>query len=300
MGLLCLWLITRAWYWAQRFFDTRRRHYGSRGERKAITPAVVHRNTAKPPWMKQEVLRLKALMPQAGCRAVADVFNRRCAYRQTSVGKTFVSDTVRGHQYEIQVLRQKIKHRRPRPIPRNLVWGMDLTGKQDASGNTHSLLGLIEHHSRVCLDLRAIADKASITLLRCLLDVIERFGKPRIIRTDNEAIFTSTLFRLGLWLLGIRHQTIDLHCPWQNGRVERFFGTLKAKLDRWQVNSFEQLNTALVSFRFWYNHVRPHQNLRGRTPAEVWAGHDVWTRWSHAEYWFEEWDGLLTGYYLPP
>lgn len=58
--------------------------------------------------------------------------------------------------------------------------------------------------------------------------------------------------------------------PWQNGRVERFFGTLKAKLNLWGVDSGEQLDLALGDFRDWYNHVRPHQHLGGRTPAEAW------------------------------
>ena len=35
---------------------------------------------------------------------------------------------------------------------------------------------------------------------------------------------------LALRLMGIRHQRIDPHCPWQNGRIERFFGTLKPHL----------------------------------------------------------------------
>jgi transposase InsO family protein len=31
-------------------------------------------------------------------------------------------------------------------------------------------------------------------------------------------------------LLGIRMQRTDVHCPWQNGRIEQLFGTLKAAL----------------------------------------------------------------------
>jgi hypothetical protein len=31
----------------------------------------------------------------------------------------------------------------------------------------------------------------------------------------------------------------------------------------------------LQEIRIWYNHERPHDHLQGRTPAEVWAGVDV-------------------------
>jgi hypothetical protein len=60
----------------------------------------------------------------------------------------------------------------------------------------------------------------------------------------------------------------------------------------------EQLNNALVPVRFWFNFVRPQSNLDGRTPAEVWAGQDIFTAKRKKEFWFEAWDGLLTGYYL--
>jgi transposase InsO family protein len=245
------------------------------------------------------VIRLKALMPESGCRTLAQVFNRRFAVnKQMTVGKTFVSQVIRAHRYEIQVTRKNIKHAKPRLVPRNLIWAMDLTGKTDTEGKTHALLGIVEHHSRANLTLRALKDKTAITLLRCLLDAIECYGTPKLLRTDNEAVFTSWLFRLSLWLLGIRHQRTDRHCPWQNGRIERFFGTLKDKLDRWEVTGREELNGALNQFRFWYNHVRPHQNLNGRTPAEVWQGIDIYTKRPQREYWFEAWAGLLTGIYL--
>ncbi|MBS0151707.1 MAG: hypothetical protein JSR31_12265 [Nitrospira sp.] len=37
----------------------------------------------------------------------------------------------------------------------------------------------------------------------------------------------------------------------------------------------QELAVALQQVGTWYNHDRPHDHLRGRTPAEVWAGIDV-------------------------
>ena len=107
-----------------------------------------------------------------------------------------------------------------------------------------------------------------------------------------------SLFSFALFLLGIRHQQTDLHCPWQNGRVERFFGTLKERMNQLAVTSFDALNSALGEFRFFYNHVRSHQNLAGATPAEAWAEVNPHITRFKQEYWFEVWDGLLQGYYL--
>ncbi|HMS85984.1 MAG TPA: integrase core domain-containing protein [Nitrospira sp.] len=88
-------------------------------------------------------------------------------------------------------------------------------------------------------------------------------------------MFVSRLFRWGLWLLGIRHQRTEPGCPWQNGRVERFIGTVKRALATEPIADGRDFTDALWDVRIWYNHDRPHDHLWGRTPAEVWAGIDV-------------------------
>ena len=265
----------------------------------------------KPEWLKDEIIRLKAHMPQAGCRSIADICNRRfAASRKVTVGKTYVHQILQQHDYEIQILRRNLKHAKPKIVPRNLIWGIDLTCKTDAQGGLHFLFGILDHGSRAVLHLQALHNKTSRTLIACLFEVISTHGKPKIIRTDNEAIFTSKIFRLGLKQLGICHQRTDPGCPWQNGRIERLFGTLKQKLDQLTYAPLpqageglgervrEQLNRDLDTFRYWYNHIRPHQNLDGKTPAEAWSGINPYTKPPKQEQWFEAWDGLLVGYRL--
>lgn len=279
-------------YWRPRSHQV---HY--RGKRIAPADRHNHRySTQKPEWLKQEIIRLKARMPQAGCRTISDICNRRfAASHKVTVGKTYVHQVLQSHDYEIQILRRKLKHVQPKAVPRNHIWGIDLTGKTDKQNNLHALFGIIDHGSRALLHLQALHDKTSRTLIACIVGAIRIHGKPKVIRTDNEAIFTSKLFRLGLKKLGIRHQRTDPGCPWQNGRIERLFGTLKEKLDKWIITGIEQLNRDLNTFRHWYNHVRPHQNLNGQTPAEAWNGINPYTKSPKQERWFEAWDGLLTG-----
>ena len=292
MPLILFILALRQW---QRVVD--RSHYGRR--KLATAPAAFPRTPPKPPWVRHEVLKLKALMPHAGCRTLAHVFNRRHEGKRTTIGKTYVHELIRTHQYEIQILRRQLKKNPPKSVPFNRVWGLDLTGKSDSHGNTHTLLGVIEHHSRACLALHALRDKSSRTLLRLLLDLMDAYGRPAFVRTDNESVFTSRGFRLGLWWLGIRHQRTDPACPWQNGRIERFFGTLKGKLDQWDVAGVKELHGALHLFRLWYNHVRPHSVLNGHTPAETWRATRPPPSRCCQPLWFEAWDGLLVGDYWP-
>jgi len=271
--------------------------------RRKAPSTVIRSSRGKPPWVRQEVIRLKALAPDISCRDIETAFSRRFAchadiHRRMTVGRTFVSETIRAHRHEIIVMRRTIKHRVPPPVPRNLIWAMDLTGKGDTASGMHMILGLIDHGTRALLRLTALPNKCSWTLLGHLFLAIGKYGKPKAIRTDNESVFVSRLFRAVLKLADIKHQRSDPGCPWQNGRIERLFLTLKQQLDRIEVESFATLNSLLGEFRFFYNRIRPHQHLCGWTPAETWAGTDPYARPVKQEFWFEAWDGLLAGYYL--
>ncbi|MEJ2046268.1 MAG: integrase core domain-containing protein [Reinekea sp.] len=146
--------------------------------------------------------------------------------------------------------------------------------------------------------MQNIDDKRSLTLLKHLLKAVLTFGKPKAIKTDNEAVFTSTLFELGLKSFGIKHQKSDIVCPWQNGRIERFFGTFKQLIDQLSIQNLAQLTYALPEFQFYYNVIRPHQYLDARTPNEAWQEIDVFRTRPKRIYRYEAWDGLLTGDYL--
>ena len=249
-----------------------------RGRRRQASGPLPHPVFArpKPKWVRNDVIRLKALMPQTGCRTIAHHFNRRwVARREMTVSKTYVADICRRHQYLIYEARRKMKHRIPRSIPRNWVWGCDLLVKTDWRGQPDLALTIVDHASRACLRLQRLPDKSSWRLLQELVQAVKRYGRPRFLRTDNEAVFTARGFRWGPWILGIRHQCTEPGCPWQNGRVERFIGTVKRALAAEPLADERDFTKALRDIRAWYNHDRPHDYLQGRTPAEVWAGIDV-------------------------
>ena len=255
----------------------------------------------KPPWVHAEVIRLKALMPENGCRKIAITFHHLHAQRsKMTVGKSYVANVLRTSQQEVLRLRQELKHRQPKRVPKNLTWGLDLTTGVDSRGGKRRILGVLDHGTRACLGLRAVRTKKSSVLLRALLDLIDQYGSPKILRTDNEAVFTSWLFRFGLLLLGIRHQRTAPFAPWQNGRIERFFGTFKRAL-RARVAAGGPppvMQQDLDLFRGWYNHIRPHQHLDGRCPAWAWANEGPSLR-RKGKY-FSEWGGTLSGFYWSP
>src|SRR5690554_807485 len=139
------------------------------------TPAVTTKTAsircrAKPHWVKQEVIRLKALMPHDGCRKIADTFNRLHAERRkVTVGKTYVSRVIQQHRYEIRQARHAIRNRKLQAQPKNRVWGVDLTQARSAHKQAHTLFGAVDHGTRACLFLRQIPNKASIYPVACLM-----------------------------------------------------------------------------------------------------------------------------------
>ncbi|WP_152227177.1 integrase core domain-containing protein [Pseudomonas sp. SCB32] len=287
----------RFWHWLLRLFRRRIRVKPSGWQRTRHGGVI--RRARKPAWVIDELVRLKALMPKAGCRQLTDTFNRLHARRrQMTVSKSFVAYTLCREQYAIECRRRALRRREPYSPERNAVWALDMTGKQDVHGEQHAIFGLIDHGTRRLLRLENLTNKNAWTLLGHLFLAIGRYGRPAAIRTDNERVFTGKVFSGVVRLAGIRYQRTDRGCPWQNGRIERLFGTLKAKLDQWRVLDGGQLQAALQTFHFWYNAVRPHQKLNGRTPLEVWNGVDPYRRALKRVEWFEAWDGLLSGFYL--
>ena len=95
--------------------------------------------------MKEAIIRLKA-ESNLSCYKLAATFNQLYAAENgVTVGKTFVAQTARVHAYEIGQLREHWKRQRPKPMPRNTIWAMDMTCKGDQQGNCHSILGILDH-----------------------------------------------------------------------------------------------------------------------------------------------------------
>lgn len=270
------WLWWLALYWWSSWFEavTESRRFVRRAASKTTDPPPpVHAARRKPDWVIQEVLRLKVLMWTKGCRKIADAFNNLHGSESTcTVGKTFVAECLRANQYTLACLRKDMRNKLPRPVPINALWAMDLTFYTDASGKQQMAQGIIDHGSRLVTCLQTLVNKRSWTLLGHLCLAIGRHGKPGRIRTDNELVFTSWAFTTFLKLVGIRHQRIKTCAPWQNGRIERLFGTLKPLLRQLVIPTRAALQSALEEFALFYNHARPHQNLQGLTPAQKWNG----------------------------
>jgi putative transposase len=257
------------------------------------------RQRSKPDWVCKQVLRLKAHMPHGtGVRKIAQTFNRSQAGKSTmTVSKTYVANTIRANQYQLQNLRIEVRTRAHKPTSNNHIWGIDMTGKYDAHGVLHNILGIIDHGSRRLLSL-TVCTKHSLTLAKGFFATLPICGIPRQLRTDNERCFTSKVFTTAIATVGTNVQHIERSCPWQNGRIERLFGTLKQQLNKIAFADAAALQSLLDEFMVWYNEIRPHQHLQGATPIEAWRRIDYNKDRPRSIEWWSGWDGQLCGPHL--
>ena len=226
------------------------------GRRKTLPVSTLRRISAKPEWVRQEVIKLKAQGPDLGCRHIAMIFNRRYAANGMTVGKTFVSGVIRKHHYDIQVTRQKLRRRKLTAGPKNRIWGLDLTGKTDDQGQLHSILGILDDGTRADLTLAVVANKSTAILLHVIASCIERFGRPQTPRTDNEAMFRSTIPTLTL--AGRNSAPADRAAlplaKWQNRAVLRHIEASTGSLGSREQGSTEYLPAPIPAL------VQPHSS----------------------------------------
>jgi len=249
----------------------------------------------KPPCVREWIV-LRYRQTGASPRELEREFNRVHAGRGLRVTHNTIRKWIAGHVGRAERVRAASRNRIPRHSPANLRWALDCTGKADASGTVHCvILGIIDHGSRFAPVLVRLQSQDAEAILAHVREAVTRHGKPRFLRTDNAPVFHSAAFEAGLAAMGIRHEFSQPGCPWQNGRIERLFLTLKQQLNQVIPRDGAALDSLLAEFATWYNEIRPHQHLHGFTPAEVWRGIDPYETAPKAIQMFEAWDGMLKG-----
>lgn len=132
---------------------------------------------------------------------------------------------------------------------------------------------MIDDHSRLAYS-EILPDEKGLTcagFLRRAADYFAEHGIARIERvmTDNHLSYKrSHDVRDVITVLGARHVFIRPHCPWQNGKVERYNRTLQTEWAYARVFlSNSERTAALDPWLEFYNTRRRHTALGGRPPV---------------------------------
>ena len=131
---------------------------------------------------------------------------------------------------------------------------------------------LVDDHSRYAYS-EILSDEKGSTCAGFLLrgaDAFARAGIARIERviTDNHMSYKRSYdIRDAVAALGARHLFIKPHCPWQNGKVERYNRTLAQEWAyRQPFTTNQQRAAALAPWLEYYNTGRRHSALAGLPP----------------------------------
>ena len=111
-------------------------------------------------------------------------------------------------------------------------------------------------------------------MARLLKTAARSFGAARYLITDQGGEFTGRLFRKTATRLGIRQRFGTVGNLFATARLEGFWRTLKdtASLRLQPPLTLEDLERRLETTLAHYLLFRPHQGLRGATPAEAFFG----------------------------
>ena len=161
------------------------------------------------------------------------------------------------------------------PQHANHVWALDHKGWiRLGDGCRVEPFTVTDGFSRYLISLAATGSTQYAECQAPLERAFREYGLPQIIRSDNGSPFASTgttgLTALSVWWikLGIRHERIDPGHPQQNGRHERFHGTLLEAMRPPPPTRAVQARR-FAAFARDYNEERPHEALGQRPPASA-------------------------------
>ncbi len=172
---------------------------------------------------------------------------------------------------------QRMKKRRPKhavnpitiPVKPLVEWALDYMSDALDNGRRFRTLNVIDHFNRQCMGIAVGSSLSSHRAVDLLERLVEKYGKPGMIRTDNGSEFTSKRFQLWLHQNNIGWNPIEKGKPQQNCIIERFNRTYRE--DVLDANLFDSVAHAqLLTQKLikQYNYHRPHEALNNLTPIQ--------------------------------
>ncbi len=177
---------------------------------------------------------------------------------------------------QLQV-RQRMSRRRIRagavrlhtPTQANQVWAYDFIHDRCANGQKLKLLTVVDEWTRECLAIEVQGRITADRVIDVLRRLIEQYGAPRFLRSDNGPEFIARAVKSWVARSGIQTAYIEPGKPWQNGTNESFNGKLRDEC--LNMEWFRHRTEARIIIEHWrrqYNEVRPHSSLDYRTPMQ--------------------------------
>ena len=177
----------------------------------------------------------------------------------------------RRHGMQVHRIRRP-RFRRPRTTQLQAaypghIWAYDFVEDVLVDGRKIYILTVMDEFTREGLALDVALSTSAERVLGVLNGLVVDHGGPRYLRSDNGAEFVATAVQLWLRESGVQTLYIEPGKPWQNGKEERFNGTVRDEcLNLHVFASLAEAHVRLNVFRQEYNSERPHSRLGYLTP----------------------------------
>lgn len=147
------------------------------------------------------------------------------------------------------------------------IWAYDVVEYALTDGTPLRILTVMDAFTREGLALDVALTTSAERVIGVLLALVAQHGASAYLRSDNGAEFVAIAVQGWLAQAGVQALSIDPGKPWQNGKEERFNGTVRDEC--LNMHSFASLAEAWVrlsAFRTEYNTFRPHSSLGDLAP----------------------------------
>lgn len=150
------------------------------------------------------------------------------------------------------------------------IFQLDFTCVFDLSGRQIFVLGIIDYHSRNLFSLSATFNPTRDWIIQQFCNATaDGFELEAGIIADNDSIFGNWIETDLEKFFGMQVYRTPYKQPWKNGRIERFFGTIKNEVfSRVEIKDVVHANRLCAKYQEHYDLLRPHQALNGSTPGE--------------------------------
>jgi len=151
----------------------------------------------------------------------------------------------------------------------NHVWAADITYVPMTRGFMY-MFAIIDIYSRYVVGWDISSTMEAPWCCQVLCDAIGRFGKPKILNTDQGSQFTSDL-----WVSSLRTNTIDISMDGKNRAIdnvfiERFWRSLKYEwIYLHPTGDGRELYSGVKDYIHFYHVDRYHSSLNDSTPFSV-------------------------------
>jgi transposase InsO family protein len=238
------------------------------------------RKSSLPASVRAEIARTKRRFPDFGMRKVRDWLAR---FQGIRVSANTVQKTLKEEGLANPPLRPKPKRKRqpPRRFERSRageLWQSDITSfLLTRHSRRVYLVVFLDDFSRYIVSWALCGHQKGVLVLDALSEGLARFGKPLEILTDQGRQYFAwrgkSEFQKLLEREGIKHVVARARHPQTVGKCERLWKTIDDEFwQRVQPQDLADARERLGHFFAHYNHFRPHQGIKGLTPADRFFG----------------------------